>query len=147
MIPENETIFNTVLNENSKVHLLETTRWTKFLAIMGFIFTGLMFLGIVSLLFSGGSAYNVAPALAQMGVFGALIFFVFLIGLYIYPIIMLYRFSINTKSGLLTGNVILLETGLRCQKNMYRYIGILSIFSLVIYVLMSIIAVVVSFSS
>lgn len=147
MIPENEPIFNTVLSENSKAHLLETSRWTKFLAIMGFIFMGLMFLGLISMLFSRSNTYNLAPAMAQMGIIGALIFFVVLIGLYIYPVIMLYRFSINIKTGLISGNANMVETALRCQKNMFKYIGVLSIFSLVIYVIMSVVAVAVSFNS
>jgi hypothetical protein len=77
-----------------------------------------------------------APGMAQMGILWMVIFFVLLIGLYIYPIIMLYKFSTNIKSGLLTNNTSLVETGLRCQKNMFKYLGVVTIFTLAMYVLM-----------
>jgi hypothetical protein len=136
MYQDNTSIFENILSENSKAHLLETTRWTKFLAIMGFIFLGLMFLGLISVLFSQSNVYNMAPGMAQMGILWMVIFFVLLIGLYIYPIIMLYKFSTNIKSGLLTNNTSLVETGLRCQKNMFKYLGVVTIFTLAMYVLM-----------
>ena len=136
MYQDNTSIFENILSENSKAHLLETTRWTKFLAIMGFVFMGLMLFGLLSVLFSQSNVPTMAPGMAQMGILGMMIFFVILIGLYIYPILMLYKFSTSIKSGLLTNNSSLVEAGFRCQKNMFKYLGVVTIFSLAIYVLM-----------
>lgn len=136
MLNENDTIFASSLSENSKAHLLETTRWSKFLAIMGFVFMGLMFLGLISFFFSTPGFAGMTPGVAQMSVISMLIFVVFLTAIYIYPVLMLFKFSTQMKSGLMANNSSLVESAFRCQKNMFKYLGVVTIFSLAIYVLM-----------
>ena len=128
------------LDERSKAYLLETTRWTKFLAIMGFIFIGLMIIIALIFLVAGSalSAYA-GGGLALLGATGGSIFMLIMIGLYVYPVYALWKFSTNMKSGINTANQEQIVEGFRYQKNMYRYMGILMIIVLAFY-LLSIIA-------
>ncbi|PSK91933.1 hypothetical protein [Taibaiella chishuiensis] len=124
------------LDERSKAYLLETTRWTKFLAIMGFIFVGLMIIIALVLLVAGSalSAYS-GSGLAVLGATGGSIVMLVIIALYVYPIYALWKFSTNMKSGINTANQEQIIEGFRYQKNMYRFMGILMIIVLAFYLL------------
>ncbi len=123
---QNLDIFNTGLDETAKAYLLETTRWAKFLGIMILI----------------GSAFAVLFALAlwlfgaRIGIYSGselIVTFIYLIimaALYIYPGIALYRFSAHIKRGIQLGSQELINSGLRYQKNFFRYLGILTILAL-----------------
>lgn len=51
-------IFGQGLSETAKKHLLETTRWTKLLAIMAFIFSALMLLFALLYLYANGNFHT-----------------------------------------------------------------------------------------
>lgn len=115
------------LDETAKAHLLETTRWTKFLAIMGFISSGLLVLAALAMLVT--KSY-----LSGIGI-GMAFYYVILAGIYIYPVICLFRFSRLMKEGIHSQNQELITEGFRYQKNMYRFIGILMIIFLLLALL------------
>jgi len=130
--------FETSLDETSKAYLLETVRWTKFLAILTFIMIGFMVLGALFLIFGMGAMMSNGMNMGAMGGFGAAGLgtgYLILIGLYIYPVLCLYRFGTNIKAGIQSNNQLLINEGFRYQKNMYRFIGILTIIVLALYLL------------
>jgi protein-S-isoprenylcysteine O-methyltransferase Ste14 len=135
MIQDNTETLATSITENAKAHLLETTRWTKFLAIIGFISIALMLFLFLFMLFFSSALAAMAPSITSLGFLGYTLFLVFLFVLYIYPTTMLYRFSISVKQALLQGNEQLLETGFRYQKNMFKFMGIIIIALLLLYVI------------
>ncbi len=139
---DNTNIFDATFSETSKAHLLETTRWTKFLAILMFIFIGLMLLGVISLLISGSALNSMSPGFSAMGPVFPTTIFLFVILLYWYPTNMLYKFSANMKTGLLSNNAELIEKGFRCQKNMYKFMGIFTITILALYFIVIVFAVI-----
>lgn len=130
-------IFDTGLNETAKAHLLETTRWTKFLAIIGFIFTGLFILialGVMTM----GSMFSSYSGMGSLGAgLGVGVGFVYLIiaVIYLYPVYALFKFSSSMKRGINTGSQDLITDAFRYQKNMYRFIGIMMIIVIAIYLL------------
>ncbi len=137
MEQHNLNVFETGgLDEQSKAYLLETTRWTKFLAIMGFIFIGLLIIVALAFLVAGSalSAYS-SSGLALLGATGGSIFFLVIIALYVYPVYALWKFSTNMKSGINMANQEQIIEGFRYQKNMYRFMGILMIIVLAFYLL------------
>jgi hypothetical protein len=134
---QNESnIFEHGLDETAKAHLLETTRWTKFLAIMGFIFTGLLIIVAFAMMGSGSLLSAFSPGLAGAGMgLGMGIAYLFVALIYLYPAYALFKFSSCTKKGINTGNQELINDGFRHQKNMYRFFGIMLIILIIVYLL------------
>ncbi len=125
---------NSGLDETGKYYLLETVRWTKFLAILSMIFLGILVLfGLMMIM---GSAF-MARYNAVTGVPGFVVGFIYLIacGLYFYPILCLFKFSSNIKNGIAANSNDMINEGFRYQKNMYKYIGIFMIIILSFYLL------------
>jgi hypothetical protein len=142
------------LNETPKIdlskealsNLYEMRKWTNFLAIMGFIFIGFMILigfAIKSFLATMG------PDIPQLPYSSTLIGFIYLmIGLlYFFPVLYLYKFSSWTKSALANNNSSDLNEAFKNLKLHYRFIGILTIITLVLYGVMFIAGIVIGFAS
>ncbi|MDI9320741.1 MAG: DUF5362 family protein [Phycisphaerales bacterium] len=141
MQQDNTNIFESgSLSDTAKAHLLETTRWTKFLAILSFIFIVLMLIGFIFMI----SASSMMPAAnPRVGVAPWMITFVWLLlGLiYWYPSVMLYKFSNTMKDGLNTANNELVENAFRHQKNFWKFMGICTIVFIALYVVLIIVVV------
>lgn len=123
-------IFETKLDETAQAHLLETARWTKFL---GICYTILMVLCLVYFIFIAMYIGQFAGAnndIAGMTTMAMTIGSLFSVGLCIYPIYALLKFSSVMKKGIQMNNQELINDGFRYQKTMYRYLGILTIISL-----------------
>lgn len=126
-------IFGQGLSETAKKHLLETTRWTKLLAIMAFIFSALMLLVALLYLYANGNFHTSYAAGVTLGQTTYLV----LIGaIYVYPAFALIKFSSLIKTGIQAGNADLLTEAFRYQKNLYRYMGILVIVIAVLIVVL-----------
>lgn len=130
-----------VLSKEALSNLFELRKWTKFLAIMGFIFIGFMILlgfAINSILTSIGAVTEEMPY--SPTVIG---FLYLMIGLlYFFPILYLYKFSSWTKSALTDNNSSDLTEAFKNLKAHFRYIGILTIVMLSLYGIIFIVAVI-----
>lgn len=132
ILSNKEEIFTFGIDDTAKAYLLQTARWTKFLAIIGFISIGLM-------LAAGFSVYYAySNATTELGPFaaspGRIVLAYALVGIiYFYPVLELIRFSIRVKSSVNTNNQQLFNTAMRHQRNMFRYLGVLTIVLLVVY--------------
>lgn len=127
-----EHIFNLGIDETARAHMLETVRWGKFLAILGFIFLGLL---IVFGLLSGFvlSAFDETNAFsAGMGI-GMMFVYLLIAGIYFYPTWALYKFSVLSKQALATYNQHLFNDSLRYLKNVFKFFGIVTIVMLGLY--------------
>lgn len=135
MQQDNPSIFESnSLSDSAKAHLLETTRWTKFLAILSFIFIALMLIGFIFMISAGSM---MSSASSGMGGSPWMITIVWLLlGLfYWYPSVMLYKFSNAMKDGLNTANNELVENAFRYQKNFWKYMGIFTIVVISLYLI------------
>ncbi|MBS1688051.1 MAG: hypothetical protein JSS96_04955 [Bacteroidetes bacterium] len=117
-----------------RAYILETVRWTKFLAILGFIVMGLVFISGLLLAVVMPSV-SIIPGTAGSTAVNS-IGLLFLVGVYFYPIYALSKFSSNMKAAMATSSQTHLNEGLRYQRSMYKYIGILTIIMLIFYLLM-----------
>lgn len=126
---------NNGLDERSRAYLLETTRWTKFLSIFGFILIGLMLILLLIMLVAGSSFSAYSGELEAVGVVVAVIIMIIFLALYTYPVYALWKFTNNMKSGINTNNQEQIVEAFRYQKNMYRFMGILLIIVLAFYLL------------
>lgn len=121
------------LSENSKAYLLETAKWGKFLAILGFVMCGL----IAIVAFSAGTIMSIVSA-SQSGLgapggqaiagMGGLVTVIYLgiAVLYFFPNFYLFKFSSQVKNAILDSDNDSLETALSNLKSVYKFKGIMT---------------------
>lgn len=130
-----------LLTANVKNYLIETARWGKFLAILGYIGLGLLFVLSIMMLFgmsflskslSGMSHIYQTESLSlvSMGMI-----YIIMIAIYFFPIYYLHTFSIRVKTALLTNNVTDMDAAFKNLKSLFKFTGIVSIVVLSIYLL------------
>ncbi len=135
---QKNTIFeNEGFDEVTKAYLMETTRWTKFIAIMGFIIVGILVLAALVVMVFGSTFSSLSSDLAGIGLgIGVGLIYLFFAFLYFYPVLELFKFSSCMKRGLNTGSQELVTEAFRHQKNMYKFTGILLIIIIVLYLIL-----------
>lgn len=116
----------------SREFLAETAKWANFLSILGFIGIGLMMVVALFIMVIGAST-SFGPF--GGGVFVG-IFYILIAGFYFVPINYLYKFSSNMKNALRTNNQASLTSSFEYIKSHYKFIGILTIVIMGIYILM-----------
>jgi hypothetical protein len=124
-----------------KSHLAETAKWGKFLAIVGFIMCGIILIaGIVTAAnidsFTGkyGSGIYEQQSMQGLGI-GMIVVYIVIAILYFFPCLYLLRFSNKMKTAIAANDQVNLTEGFRNLKVLFRYVGILTIIMLCIYLL------------
>lgn len=122
------------LTDTSRGFLLETAKWGKFLAIVGFVMTGLMVIGglFFSTIFASIPGMTDNPAMPLgAGFMGAM----YVIGgaFYFFPSWYLFRFATRTKDALLNYSTDTLTEGLENLKSVYKFWGIFTAIIVGIY--------------
>ncbi len=121
------------------LHSLDTTRrWAGFLAILGFIFLGLLVIAAFVMGFAFSVLNNSLP-FAGMGV-GIMIVYLILAVILYFPVLYLYRFSTWTKKSIANNSSLDLTVALLNLKSHYKFYGIFTIVILSIYLIAIIIA-------
>lgn len=132
-------LFGLTIDPVIKSHLSETARWGKFLAIIGFICCALIVLGGIVVVSSLGTlqrtyGMNEGVSLSAFGP-GIVVLYICIAILYFFPCLFLLRFSNKMKSALIADNQAELAGSFQNLKALFRYVGILTIIVLSIYVL------------
>ena len=123
-----------VIDNEIQWFLSETTKWSKFLAIVGFIMAALIILiGFAFVLFGSALSAELPTELAFSGVIGAI--YVGLGLLYYFPAKHLYDFSTYARQALAAQHQEALVFAFSKLKSFYKFWGILMIILLVIYAL------------
>lgn len=124
----------------SAAYLLRAAKWGKFLAIMGFIFTGLLVIVGVLLSF----VINKLPeeSIPNMPFPAGVISVIYIViaGIYIAPVIFLNSFCNNAIKAVNLGKTEHLTESIRNLKNLFVFVGIATIVILVLYTLILVIA-------
>ena len=96
------------VTEDIRSFIYESSKWTKFLAIVGFVFTGLMIMlslsvsAIISSMNSMVGAQN--NPYAAMGTGFLTVFLLIMAAIYFYPSFILFKFSTSAKQAVLYGD-------------------------------------------
>jgi hypothetical protein len=136
--PTENNLFDLSVNQESKYHLGETAKWTRFLAIAGFIFIGIMILyGIFISSLIDSSFKNYPPGFESAfptTVFRTvMITYMVIFGLiYFFPCLFTLRFSNHVKAAIAANDPVRLAIAFKNLKKTARYLGILTIIALVI---------------
>lgn len=138
------------LDQGSKDYLRTTVKWTTFLSIVGFITLGLSLIGAVGLFTAGSRTSPMFAGNAQMQAFNTLgwigmgIIYVAVILLCFYPVYALFKFSSGIKRGVAGNDPVMIREGFRHQRNLYIYLGILTLITLIFYLIMFLLGLVIS---
>lgn len=138
------SLFELSVDHESSQYLTETARWSKFLAIVGFVTCGLVavasfFIGAI-LARNPFTAYNAEGAGAVGGAFVTALYLAFAL-LYFFPCLFLYQFSVRLKAALRDNDQVKLNQSLKSQKSLFKFVGILTIIVLSFYALALIVVV------
>lgn len=118
------------ISEASKSFLLETTKWAKFLSILGFVLTGLVVVGAIFMITLGSSLRGMEGASVFLGVAYLLVALI-----YFFPSYYLYNFSVKMKKAILEIDQSNADGGFENLKSMFKFMGILAIVVISIYLL------------
>ena len=141
-----------VVEDQAKIYLKETAKWSNFLAIVGLVMSGLLiFLGIGVMIFMGSIAGasedpNLKIFSGGFGILYGLIYIV-IAAFYVYPCLKLYWFAKKTKASLLLSDSFQLTEALSQLNAMFKFVGILTILLMGIYALIILIAMIVGMTS
>lgn len=116
------------LNLASEDFLKNTTKWGKFLAIVGFVGIGFVILvAIFAGTMVGSMMGEASPKLGGTEAFMLTFFYLLFAALYFFPVLYLYRFSDKMQDGLKTQNEELVTESFRNLKSLFKFMGILTI--------------------
>ena len=132
---------SSLITEKAIGFLSETAKWAKFLSILGFIMVGLMVIGALSISMmmsipGGGSLTG--------GMSTGLLTVVYLImaGVYFFPVYYLFKFSQNLSAAISSGSSDSYEKAFEYQKSQYKFVGIMAIVVLSLYLIIILVAIV-----
>jgi hypothetical protein len=135
-------LFDLQFDSQSGAYLGEAARWARFLAILGFIGTGLL---VIIGVFMGTT---MSGALSSMGVMGGLgggmiaVIYILMALLYFFPCLYLFRFGSGVRTATRNNDQQSLVSSLKNLKSCFKYFGVLSIIIMSLYAL-AIIAMVI----
>lgn len=124
------------LTNASKSFLKETAKWANFLAIIGFILIGLLLiLGVFST-----TIFDLAAKM-QPGIpnnLGVIMMVIYLLSalIYFFPVYYLLQFSIKMKKALITKDDEVLANAFEMLKSHYKFLGVFTVITLSLYVLL-----------
>lgn len=134
----NQNLFELQLDQPSTAYLGEAAKWAKFLAIIGFVFCGLM---IVMALFAGSIMGTMMTSMggSSASMFGSgfiTVIYLLLTAIYFFPCLYLYRFASQMQTALHNNEQGRLQASFKNLKACFRFMGILFIVLICMYVLM-----------
>ena len=136
MEQENQSLFDLKVDQQSISYLGEAARWAKFIAIIGFVFCGLMVMGsfFLGTMLSTMLASTIG---GYSGIGGGFITFFYLIfaAIWFIPCLFLYRFGAQMQVAVKSNQQERLNYSLGNLKSYFKYIAVLFIIMLSIYAL------------
>jgi len=133
-------LFELQVDQRAQFLLRETSRWAKFLSIVGFVLCvmfvliGIFFGRIFSTM---GQQYNTTPSpvpAEMMGIMMTIIYVIIAI-IYFFPCLFLFKFSTRMQIALRSNDQNLLTASLTSLKSYFRFVGILTIIAVSFWVL------------
>lgn len=136
--PAERGLFNAVeIDQAGKANLAEAAKWAKFLGIIGIVVLGLLFLAGIAMFFLGSTVLQQSPELQTIPFGGALVGGIYLLSglLYVYPTWAMFKFGSLMRAAVQTNNQATLNRALGYLKGFFKYLGILTVIIIAIYVL------------
>ena len=127
------------IEQESLKHLNTARKWAMFLAIIGFIFLGLI---VIIGLLAGTFLSAFSSGSKGLGIYESLLFIpILLIALvYFFPVLFLFRFSKHSSHAILQLDKLELSKAIKYLKYYFVYTGVLIIIVFSLYVVVLIVA-------
>ncbi|HEX2900751.1 MAG TPA: hypothetical protein VHS96_13600 [Bacteroidia bacterium] len=130
------------LSPNSTSFLESTAKWARFLSILGFIGIGFMVLAAL-MMFAGGAMFSerASSVYGSRGVLGGAplgligVVYLFMAALYFFPVLYLNKFASKMLNAITMRDSMTLESSFEQLRNHYRFVGIITIVMIGLYVL------------
>ncbi len=119
------------ITEELKSYLVEISKWTKFLSIVGFIGVGVLILMafFVDKIFAG---LNI-PMQEGVSLSSLSVVYFILAGLYFIPVNYMFQFSTTLRKSLSAKDQVELTSAFKNLKSLYKFMGILTIVIMSLY--------------
>ncbi|MES2485120.1 MAG: DUF5362 family protein [Bacteroidota bacterium] len=126
--------FELQITPQAQSFLKETAKWATFLSILGFIWVGLMVLLSVFLIISGDAFARLSGGAGFSGAGLGVFYLIFSVANF-FPILYLFKFASNLKQALAANRTDKLTDAFENLKSHYKFIGILAIIGISLFVL------------
>jgi hypothetical protein len=130
---------NLIVTEEMRGYIYDIAKWSNFLAVVGFVFSGIT---IIVALTIGSAIDSNKELVARIGDFGpfakvflTVINFVLAFSLF-YPSLLLFKYSGRAKYGVLYGEQASLDEAFSKLKSLFKYWGIITMIFIGAYLLM-----------
>jgi hypothetical protein len=130
----NQSLFSLNIDPVTKVHLSETARWARFLAILGFVFLVLMIVVIIGAFVFMGTQMAETQMFPGFGVAMA-VYYVIIAAIWFIPLLYLLRFSGAMRTALNGNDQQALNTSFLNLKSCFKFVGIVTIILLILSLL------------
>ncbi|WP_300604417.1 DUF5362 family protein [Niabella sp.] len=124
---------NLEINEQGNIYIEETSKWARFLSIIGFIVLFFALIGGLGVMMASSAAVRSTGMPFSGAILG--LFYIIMALLYFFPSFYLYKFGSLARKGIQTENISDLNEGLRYLKNFFRFTGILVIVIIGFYII------------
>lgn len=131
-------LFELHVDHNVSGYLTETAKWAKFMAIMGFIGSGFLLLCSIFIgSFLSAAFLRMGSGAAGLGYMGGFLSFIYvaIAIIYFFPCLYLYNFASKMQIALRSNDQDQLSLSFKNLKSCYRFVGILMIIVLALWVL------------
>ncbi len=133
---------NYLLVDESVNYLNQTRKWTMFLSVLGFVGIGFLILAGFIMMFMGTAMSQQIPSSVPFN-FGYLgVIYLVLGAVYFIPIYYLFTFSNKMRNALYANDMDILTSAFKYLRNYYRFIGVVTIVLISLYILIMIAAVI-----
>lgn len=120
-------------------YLLETAKWGKFLAIVGYVSIGLLALLAIFMMVGFSTISELSGADFPMGAFG--FFYIIMGAMYYFPVTYMYKYAVQIKKGLKSNDITTITSGFQNLKSLFKFMAIVTIVIFSIYGLMLLVAI------
>jgi hypothetical protein len=143
--PQEDEVEALWVSEDVRSYLYEAAKWTKFLSIVGFVFSAMTAIGAfgAGAVLSSVSAVSPNNPLMKVGAAGLTVIYLLFALFQFYPSFLLYKFSTATNQAVLFGDQQSLSTAISKIKSFFKFWGIITIIFIAFYAVMIIFMAVV----
>jgi hypothetical protein len=134
---QDSSLFSLDIDATILNYLSEIIRWGRFLAIVGFVLCGVIFLAgiIISFVVNNLGNYYQGNLLGNLGIGFLIFFYIILAVIYFFPCLYLLRFCNAVKLALASNDQIQFTEGFKNLKTLFKYVGIITIVIISFYLL------------
>ena len=148
-LDETEEVDALWISEDVRSFIYETAKWTKFLSIVGFVFSALIALSALSVgaIISTLSAVSPGNPLLKIGAPALTVFYLLISLLQFYPSLLLFKFSNAANQAVLFAEQNSLSVALGNLKSFFKFWGIITIIIIGFYAMIFISAIAIGLST